>query len=330
MKQLICSAALCLGIAAPQAMAASIDEIYVFGDSLNDCCINPQAPFTNDSVTWLVEFAGLIGASYTESTAVNYATGGAQSGEFNAIAPGGATQPNGLQSQIDQFEADAPAVDGDDLAVIWVGTNDIWASSYDGSTLFGLPGLDVVKPLGDDPSAQALTSYITGNIQDAVVDLRDAGFGSVLLLTPYDIGDSALFDSAGGPAQNTAYSESLAEAMLSLYTPGINTFVLDVVALIRELQDIRRVEQLTLAGELVVRPEIAVGREVLIKGMIEVSGKRDKPQTEKNELGLPIIGTFQQDLYVVLQDGKNLRVAEVPDPDGGTISIDIRADVLKK
>lgn len=237
MKQLICSAALCLGIAAPQAMAASIDEIYVFGDSLNDCCINPQAPFTNDSVTWLVEFAGLIGASYTESTAVNYATGGAQSGEFNAIAPGGATQPNGLQSQIDQFEADAPAVDGDDLAVIWVGTNDIWASSYDGSTLFGLPGLDVVKPLGDDPSAQALTSYITGNIQDAVVDLRDAGFGSVLLLTPFDIGDSALFDSAGGPAQNTAYSESLAEAMLSLYTPGIDTFVLDVVALIHELQD---------------------------------------------------------------------------------------------
>ena len=72
------------------------------------------------------------------------------------------------------------------------------------------------------------------------------------------------------------------------------------------------------------------GRQVLIKGMIEVSGKRNEPQTEQNELDLPIIGTFQQDLYVVLQDGKTLRAAEVPDPDGGTISIEIRADVMKK
>ncbi len=35
--------------------------------------------------------------------------------------------------------------------------------------------------------------------------------------------------------------------------------------LILELQDIQRIEQLTRAGELVVRPEIEVGRRVLIK-----------------------------------------------------------------
>ena len=64
--------------------------------------------------------------------------------------------------------------------------------------------------------------------------------------------------------------------------------------------------------------------------MIEVSGKRDEPPSAQNELGLPIIGTFQQDIYVVLRDGKPLRVAEVPDPEGGTIYIDLRIDVLKK
>ncbi|MDU8944929.1 GDSL-type esterase/lipase family protein [Ovoidimarina sediminis] len=237
MKRFFSAAAAVVCLSAPAAHAITVDEIYVFGDSLNDCCINPAAPFTNGPETWLVEFAALLGASYAESTTYNYATGGAQSGDYNAIAPGGAPQPNGLQSQIDLFEGDAPAVDSDDLAVIWVGTNDIWASSYDSPTLFGIEGLDIVKPLGEDPSTGDLTDYIIGNLQDAVIDLREAGFGTVLLLTPYDIGDSALVDSAGGSAQNTAYSEALSEAMLALYTPGIDTFVLDTVALIRSLQD---------------------------------------------------------------------------------------------
>lgn len=68
---------------------------------------------------------------------------------------------------------------------------------------------------------------------------------------------------------------------------------------------------------------------ILVAGGIEVSGKRDATDAERNEAGLPIIGTFQQDIYLVLRDGKKLRVAEVPDPEGGTIYIDMTVEVMK-
>ena len=236
MRNVIVAASLALAALPCVAGATVIDEVYAFGDSLNDCCINPQAPFLNGDESWLVDFASAIGASYTESTTNNYATGGAQSGSFNAIAPGGATAPDGLRSQIGRFQADAPSISSDDLAVIWVGTNDIWASSYQSDTLFGLPGLDIVKPRGQDPSVQSLSGYIARNIQNSVKDLRDAGFGNVLLLTPYDMGDSALVDTAEGPAQNTAYSEALRDKLMALATPGVNTYALDIVELIRGLQ----------------------------------------------------------------------------------------------
>lgn len=235
MKYPLTAAAL-LCASASLASAASFDEIYAFGDSLNDCCVNPAAPFTNGPDSWIVAFAAQIGANYTDNPTTNYATGGAQSGAVNAISAGGVVQLNGLQAQINQFKIDSPAIDSSDLAVIWVGTNDIWASSYDNDTLFGAPGLDIVKPLGENPAAIYLAGHISGNIRTAVRDLRDGGFAQVLLLTPYDIGDSALVDVPGGPAQNTAYSEALRDALLMLYTPGIDTYVLDVVALVRELQ----------------------------------------------------------------------------------------------
>jgi hypothetical protein len=220
------------------ANANTIDEIYVFGDSLNDCCVNPNAPFTNGPDTWLVEFADLIGANYSETAQYNYATGGAQSGDYNAIAFNGVLAPNGLRSQIEQFQNVAPAISNDDMAVIWVGTNDIWASSYLSDTLFGQPGLDVVKPLGQNPGTQELAEYIAGNIKASVEALRDSGFGNALLLTPYDIGDSGLVDDIpGGSLNNTAYSEALVDAMFDLYTPGIDTYVLDVVEVIRGLQE---------------------------------------------------------------------------------------------
>jgi len=219
-----------------QVRATAIDEIYAFGDSLNDCCINPAAPFTNGPDTWLPLFSNLIGAGYVESAAYNYAIGGAQSGETNAIVAADTPIMTGLQAQVARFKGDAPVIGSDDLAVIWVGTNDIWASSYDQNQLFGLPGFDINKPLGNDPAVDVLAAYISGNIHMSIEHLRDSGFGQVLVLTPYDIGDSALFDNAGGPAQNTAYSEALRDHLLTLYTTGIDTYVLDMVALIRDLQ----------------------------------------------------------------------------------------------
>lgn len=219
-----------------ETRALSVDEIYAFGDSLNDCCINPAAPFTNGPDSWLVAFSSLLGANYVDSTATNYAIGGAQSGATNAVVGADAPIPTGMQAQVARFKDAAPAIGTDDLAVIWVGTNDIWTSSYDQDQLFGVPGLDINKPLGNDPTAAALSGYIADNIQTSVRHLRDSGFRQVLLLTPYDIGDSALVDAPGGPAQNTAYSEALRDRLVSLYTMGIDTYVLDMVALIRDLQ----------------------------------------------------------------------------------------------
>jgi hypothetical protein len=43
---------------------------------------------------------------------------------------------------------------------------------------------------------------------------------------------------------------------------------------------------------------------------------------------MPLIGTFQQDLNVLLRAGKPLRIAEVPDPEGGTMYLELSAEVL--
>lgn len=72
------------------------------------------------------------------------------------------------------------------------------------------------------------------------------------------------------------------------------------------------------------------GDRVLVRGMIEISGrKKGAPEAAADAGRPPIIGTFQQDLSVVLRDGEPLRVAELPDPEGGTLFLDMRAEVLR-
>lgn len=66
---------------------------------------------------------------------------------------------------------------------------------------------------------------------------------------------------------------------------------------------------------------------VTIAGQIEASGAREDARTEDSNKP-PVIGTFQQVVNVVLKDGTPLRVAEVPDPEGGTLYVQLQADVL--
>jgi hypothetical protein len=72
------------------------------------------------------------------------------------------------------------------------------------------------------------------------------------------------------------------------------------------------------------------GGKILVFGQIEASGARQGPEAfrEVTGSGMPIIGTFQQDLSVTLQEGKSLRVAEVPDPEGGRVFLELQADIL--
>lgn len=230
--------AIALFIGTSPVAAATFGAVYAFGDSLNDCCINPAAPFTNGPVTWLPAFAAAIGADYPtpEIPVRNYAIGGAQSGQFNVIPASDAAFgfDTGLLAQIGRFEAVGESVGADDIAVIWVGTNDIWPSAFDGDLLFG--ALPINKPLGTTPGEGALANHVAGNIGEAAARLRDSGFGTLLVLTPFDIANSALIDNPDGPARNRAYSLALRDRLMTLYTPGIDTFVLDMVSLIDGLQ----------------------------------------------------------------------------------------------
>lgn len=71
------------------------------------------------------------------------------------------------------------------------------------------------------------------------------------------------------------------------------------------------------------------GGRVHLKGQIEISGKEAKDENTASDGRPPVIGTFQQAVQVILQDGQPMRVAEVPDPDGGTHFLEITVEVLK-
>lgn len=76
---------------------------------------------------------------------------------------------------------------------------------------------------------------------------------------------------------------------------------------------------------IVLSPE-----RVNLKGQLELSGKRDgAPQSAATgESEMPLIGTFQQALSVTLRPGTPLRVAEVPDPEGGSLYVEITVEIL--
>lgn len=68
---------------------------------------------------------------------------------------------------------------------------------------------------------------------------------------------------------------------------------------------------------------------IVLRGAIEISGARESQVADSSGQKAPLIGTFQQNLSVVLTEGKKMRIAEAPDPEGGTVSLDIDATVLR-
>ena len=73
---------------------------------------------------------------------------------------------------------------------------------------------------------------------------------------------------------------------------------------------------------------VASASAIEIDGTIEISAARGIPGVELPR-DMPVIGTFQQELAVVLAPGKPLRVAEVPDPDGGTLYLQLEARLVE-
>jgi len=71
------------------------------------------------------------------------------------------------------------------------------------------------------------------------------------------------------------------------------------------------------------------GDRILVRGMIEISGRKGDAEVASDPDRPPVIGTFQQDLSVVLRDGEPLRVAELPDPEGTMLFLELLAEVLR-
>ncbi len=75
--------------------------------------------------------------------------------------------------------------------------------------------------------------------------------------------------------------------------------------------------------------EALPGDRLLVAGQLEISGAREGQGVAAAGGRPPMIGTYQQALRVVLKNGEKLRVAEGPDPEGGTMFVDLRVDRLK-
>lgn len=230
----ITGVALALGLVALPAVAAPFDKLYAFGDSLNDCCRNPLAPFTNGPETWLPDLAAQLGATYAEDVAHNYAVGGAQVGPVNAIAQADIDLGylTGFTSQAERFRDDAPAVGSHDLGVVWVSTNDAWPSAHEGPMLFGAVPFN--RPVGVQPSVEDFTTYIVDTLRTGIDDLLAGGIEKLMILTPYDMANSGLWDTPAARDLNTAYTLALRDALERLSTPGAETWVLDMVTLLEE------------------------------------------------------------------------------------------------
>lgn len=228
--------ALVLLHAAP-SHAAPFGSAYFFGDSLTDCCNFGR--FTNGGrPNWADEVAPMIGASYAATPQTDLAVGGAQSG-YNNVVPAyqqlyGAQ--TGFLAQVGRFGAQGVAVQPNDIAGVWIGVNDIVASANPTTTNAALGPGTLNQPLGVRPSVAALTTYVLNNVRTGIQALAADGFQNILLLSPYDLGQSAILPDATSTALAGQYSTAIANAEASLYTPGVNTFFLNTVNLLDQVQ----------------------------------------------------------------------------------------------
>ena len=221
-RNLVLTAAALLATAGAAQAGPTGGNAYFFGDSLTDCCTYGR---TTCGPNWADLLAPQIGASYTPTSQSNYAVGGAHSGS---------ALPADFLSQVGRFTTSNTTIRPNDVAGIWIGTNDLWQSTYSINDTYN--GSTVVGPIGRVPSVAALTSYVIGNIQSGIEQLKAAGFENVVLLSTFDLGQSGVEPNATAAALATQYSTALTEAERSLTTPGVNTYFVDVQSLLQRVQ----------------------------------------------------------------------------------------------
>ncbi|HET8842615.1 MAG TPA: SGNH/GDSL hydrolase family protein [Ktedonobacteraceae bacterium] len=212
-------------------------KAYFFGDSLTDCCWLQR--FTNGGTpNWADLLPPQIGADFTASRQTNLAVASAQSayGSTSPTIPTLLGVQVGFLAQVDRFHSEGIKAGPHDIAGIWIGSNDIWPSSYAATD----QPPDIVGPFnrsfGVQPDVAALTNYVMANLRLGVDRLVADGFKNIVLLSPYDIGQSAIEPNAAAAALATRYSIAIRNAEAHLYTPGVKTYFVDVLSLLQQVQ----------------------------------------------------------------------------------------------
>ncbi len=176
----------------------------------------------------------MIGLDYTASTETNFAVGGAQSGEVNALPyiEEDLGYETGFLSQVERFKKLGADVSDDDVAGIWIGTNDIWPSVL-GSEL-NRQGKQIHRPIGKRPDAGALAEKVAGNVRHGIEDLQEAGFTKFIVLSPYDMADAAVTPDEDDDVSHE-YSVAVTEALRGLDVEGAQITFVDVFKIMEQI-----------------------------------------------------------------------------------------------
>ncbi|MEW6643635.1 MAG: autotransporter domain-containing protein [Pseudomonadota bacterium] len=228
MAVLAIGVAVCTG----EARAQNFGTVYGFGDSLTDngystriagvnytVLANPlwtQNSGTNGPI-WFDRLPGLIGASATPTS--DYAIGGAISGQFPGQngngsflgfllpATAGKVYP-GLDDQVSQFISGVGRLQPNDVATIWIGTNDFTAA--------GLLGLTPSQVIG----------YTTSHVVTDIQRLAAVGGRNFVVINL----------NSGSSASIAAYNNGLPAALAPLAQSGLNIHLFDFDTLLKNLR----------------------------------------------------------------------------------------------
>lgn len=206
---------------------SSIDQLYVFGDSLVDDgnlyntvgkLINyPPTPpyfqgrFSNGPV-WAEDLAPKLGL--TPNPATNFAFGGSSTGLTNAVLP---TAPvPGLLAQVLGFVAATPTLDSNGLYILSGGSNDYF---------FGTATAPISADGKQGPLvnlAQAVSLLVKGGAKNILVsNVPDLGKLPISLNTPRSASLSSL------SAQHNAGLAQELSALDQQFAPDVNVLLLD-------------------------------------------------------------------------------------------------------
>jgi phospholipase/lecithinase/hemolysin len=251
-KQLFATGFALISVMLPlKAIAASFTEMYVFGDSLSDTGnvfdftagnIPPSPPYFegrfSNGLIWidyLAEDLGLNPTTYADiilggtapTEGVNFAFGGATTGEDNTVSltfPGLPDLP-ALQDQIGLFtENFSTTADTEALYIIWAGANDY------------LPTEGTFEPFTNSTES-------INNLSNAITSLAEVGAENIMVVNLPNLGDTPVAFNANlaepgtverlnalSEEHNTALAAEIDELSLSLAS-DVNLISFDLNAL---------------------------------------------------------------------------------------------------